>query len=80
MIARPKSDGPRPAALCLEGAVLDTVFNGHTTHSGIYKGRCMKGGRKLAQVTLWYFPDGRYDLTIEDCTATGCRNGWFMPI
>ena len=80
MISRSTGDHARPAALCLEDAELAVVSNENTDHSGMFTGRCLKGGKTTAQVTFWYFPNGQYDLTIEDCGATGCADGWFWPI
>lgn len=66
--------------LCLDGkTTIETVKDVRGTHSGMLFAHCVAQGRKLANITLWYFPDGRYDLTLQDCIATKC-NKWFVPI
>lgn len=80
LIARPASDAGRPLKLCGIRAEIVEISNEETDHSGLFKGQCNVEGIKAAQITLWYFSDGRYNLTIEDCQATGCKRGWFMPI
>ena len=80
LIARPASDAARPLALCGDPAEVVNVSNEATDHSGIFKGQCEISGTKTAQITLWYFPNGQNHLTIEDCKATGCKRGWYMPI
>ncbi|MXP30134.1 hypothetical protein GRI58_15095 [Porphyrobacter algicida] len=80
MLARSKSDKIKPSLLCGEKAALVEEADDKSDGSAIYRGQCEIDGQKSAQVTLWYFDDGRYNLTIEDCHATGCKNGWFRPI
>lgn len=80
IISRPISDADRPAALCGRSAKVIEVSHFESDHSSIFRGRCEVNGKKVAQITLWYFPDSRYDLTIEDCLSTGCKSGWYSPI
>ena len=80
LLARPTSEAVRPSELCGDTAEIVEISNIENDHSGIFKGQCEMSGRKTAQITLWYFPNGQHILTIEDCVATGCKRGWHMPI
>jgi hypothetical protein len=80
MLTLSKADKMKPSLLCGEQAALVEIAHDRGDGSALYRGECQIDGQKSAQVTLWYFNDGRYHLTIEDCRATGCRKGWFWPI
>ena len=80
MFARPKADKIKPSLLCGGQTTLVEEADYRSNDSSLYLGQCQIDGQKSAQVTLWYFDDGRYNLTIEDCRATGCTKGWFRPI
>ena len=80
MLVRSKADKIKPSQLCGGQATLAEEADYRSTGSSLYLGTCQIEGQKTAQVSLWYFDDGRYNLTIEDCRATGCKKGWFRPI
>ena len=80
MLTRSEADKSRPNDLCVAGAEIVAISNETTDRSAMFKARCVRDGKKTAQVTLWYFPDGRYNLTVEDCLTTECAQGWFAPI
>jgi len=80
MLVRSKADKISPSLLCGEQATLVEEADYRSTGSSLYLGLCQIDDHKTAHVTLWYFDDGRYNLTIEDCRATGCKKGWFRPI
>ncbi len=59
--------------LCLaDSSIIETVQDERSTHSGMLFADCKKQGKRVANITLWYFPDGRYDLTLENCTVSDC--------
>lgn len=75
-----KADKMKPALLCGEQAALFEIADERSDGSSLYRGECQIDGQKSAQLTIWYFNDGRYNLTIEDCRKTRCQKGWFRPI
>jgi hypothetical protein len=73
VISTPVLDPNPTLNLCLaQGSIIDTVRDGRTEHSGMLDANCKKERRIVAFITLWYFPDGRYDLTLQNCIESVC--------